>query len=278
MIRDHARLEKLAQKLQDRGANDIDALVTLCEVYWKLGRQEASVATYRTLLGFQPPQHDAAFDAIYLAGLMATGTCPTPIRRRDRLMHLVELLRETSALEGDVVECGCFQGLSSYTMCSFLRHWNPRFDGRGYHIFDSFQGLSEPTVDDDIPDDWENADNLRLMTQPGNFAASLEQVQGNLREFPGIAYHPGWIPLSFEGLPDAKYRFIHVDVDLYDPTLDAFNYFYPRLVPGGVITSDDYSWPGARTAIDEFCAERGIALAVTATNQAVIRRPAAPRA
>jgi len=33
-----------------------------------------------------------------------------------------------------------------------------------------------------------------------------------------------------------------------------------------------YSWPGARTAIDEFCAERELELQVTAHKQAVIRK------
>jgi len=272
MARDKARLERYARDLQERGTDDRDALATLCEVYWKLGQQEAAVATYRTLLRHEPPARDDAFDEIYLAGLLATGTCPTPTRRRDRLMHLTELLREATDVSGGVVECGCFQGLSSYVMCSYLKHWNPRFDGGGYHIFDSFQGLSEPTADDDIPDEWDNAANLRLMTQRGNFAASLQQVQVSLSAFSGITYHPGWIPLTFKSLPEARYRFVHVDVDLYDPTLDAFAYFYPRLSPGGIIASDDYSWPGARTAIDEFCAEHGIEMQVTASSQAVIRR------
>ena len=37
-----------------------------------------------------------------------------------------------------------------------------------------------------------------------------------------------------------------------------------------VVIRDDYGWPGARRAIDEFCAERGIALSVTKNEQAVI--------
>jgi hypothetical protein len=136
--------------------------------------------------------------------------------------------------------------------------------------------LSEPTADDDIPDGWNNAEGLRQMSRRGYFAASLETVCANLREFPGIRFHPGWIPLTFKGVSEASYRFVHVDVDLYDPTLDAFAYFYPRLSPGGAIVSDDYSWPGARMAIDEFCAEHNLELHVTASKQAVIRKTQAP--
>jgi predicted O-methyltransferase YrrM len=267
-----ARLEQFARKLEARGPDDRDAMVALCEVYWKLKRLDEAVSTYARLLRHEQPAQIDAFDEIYLEALLATGTCPTPARRRERLILLIELLRSTIGIPGEVVECGCFLGLSSYMMCSYLQRWDPSFDGSGYNIFDSFQGLSDPTEDDDIPPDWENAVNLQLMTQRGNFAASLERVERNLHKFPAITFHPGWIPLTFKHLPTANYRFVHVDVDLYDPTLDAFSYFYTKLSPGGVIVSDDYSWPGARRAIDEFCSERGIALQVTATNQAVIRK------
>ncbi len=83
-----------------------------------------------------------------------------------------------------------------------------------------------------------------------------------------IVYCKGWIPQSFEQHPEYVYRFVHVDVDLYQPTLESLNYFYPRLSAGGVILCDDYgfnSCPGGATqACVEFFAnksERIVALA-----------------
>jgi len=219
------------------------------------------------------PLADRSFDELYRDALLATGTNPIPLRRRIRVANLVQLLLDTPGRGETVAECGCYRGLTSYLMCRTLRVESPAFDGTGYHVFDSFEGLSEPTADDDIPDDWKGADRLRAMSQRGAFAAPLDTVRANLREFPGIAYHPGWIPLSFQKLPERRYRFVHVDVDLYDPTLDCLNYFYPRLVPGGRMVSDDYSWPGARTAIDEFCSEHGIVPALNEHGQAIIACP-----
>jgi hypothetical protein len=49
-----------------------------------------------------------------------------------------------------------------------------------------------------------------------------------------------------------------VDVDLFRPTRDALEFFYPRLVPEGTIVVDDYSWrnfPGARAGVDGFVSE-----------------------
>jgi len=48
---------------------------------------------------------------------------------------------------------------------------------------------------------------------------------------------------------------VHIDVDLYEPTRAAFEFFHPRMAPGGVMVCDDYgfaSCPGARKAVDEY--------------------------
>jgi hypothetical protein len=41
-------------------------------------------------------------------------------------------------------------------------------------------------------------------------------------------------------------------VDLYKTTLDALEFFYPRMNPGGVIMSHDYIRCGVKKAFDEF--------------------------
>ena len=267
-----ARLEQYVLALRGCEPTDRAARAELCRTLWDLGERTEALDIFKDLLRNEPAPADPAFDHIYLSGLLMTETCPTPIGRRNRLIQLVELLRLTSDVPGDVVECGCYRGLSSYMMCSYLKRWDERFDGTGYHLFDSFEGLSEPTLDDEVPDGWENEEALRLMTRRGNFAASRELVAANLRAFPRIAFHQGWIPLSFQGLPELHYRFVHIDVDLYDPTLDACNYFFSRLSPGGVMVSDDYSWPGARTAIEDFCADHTLEYEITPSKQAVIRK------
>ena len=54
-----------------------------------------------------------------------------------------------------------------------------------------------------------------------------------------------------------KFAFVHLDADLYQPTLAALRYFYPRMVAGGVIIIHDYNhnWDGARKAVNEFVTE-----------------------
>jgi O-methyltransferase len=245
----------------------------LIETLFDAGEQEESLSAFSHFARMLDPTGDEWFDGAYLSGLGRTGTRPTPFGRRHRFHGLVQQLRATAGIAGEVVECGCFRGLSSYLICSTLRRERPDFDGHGYHVFDSFQGLSEPAAEDRIPADAPDRQRLEDMAKAGRFAAAIEVIKSVLAEFPGVAYHPGWIPQTFEGLPDRQYRFVHVDVDLYEPTRAAFEYFYPRLAVGGRIASDDYNWPGCRKAIEEFCLGRSIAFQVTPENQAYVVRP-----
>lgn len=196
------------------------------------------------------------------------------MRRRDRFLLLVRQLERMLALQGLVAECGCYRGLSSYLMCNRLQRHDPGFTGAGYEIYDSFAGLSEPKAQDLMAPHPGAQAPLRANIQAGRFAAALDYVRRTLAAFPAIQYFAGWIPDSFPKTRDKPYRFVHVDVDLYQPTKDSFEHFWPRLIPGGVIVCDDYNWPGARRAVEEFCAAAGIRFEVTASHQAYFSRPA----
>jgi hypothetical protein len=257
---------------------------TLAELVWAYehliylrreeGRVMRAMRVFRQYLGDCAPACDPAYDQFYHDGLLATGTSPVPLRRRERYYSLVRLFRETLPLQGLVAECGCFRGLSSYLLCRLLKLADAGFDGRGYRIFDSFQGLSVPQPEDTIADSDPEAERLQSDSQPGRFAASLETVKASLSGFPNVEFFPGWIPEAFPSESETRYRFVHVDVDVYQPTRDSISYFYPRLVPGGMIVCDDYIWPGARKAIGDFCAHTGIKFTITPNQQACIVRSA----
>jgi len=107
----------------------------------------------------------------------------------------------------------------------------------------------------------------------------LDDVQQTMKEFPQVNIVQGWIPSVLQTLPEQRYRFIHIDVDIYQPTVDCFNYFYDKLNPGGVIVCDDFGpwpggiWAGCAPAIKECCEARNIPYAVMDSgNVAIIKR------
>jgi hypothetical protein len=160
-----------------------------------------------------------------------------------RKWMLWQLLRLTPGVEGDTAECGVFTGASSWLICAANRG-----RGRTHHLFDSFEGLSSPGAQDGSY--W----------QAGALAAGEQLVLDNLAPFAdSLAFHKGWIPDRFPDVADRTFSFVHVDVDLYQPTLDSIAFFYPRLAPGAILLCDDYACstcPGATEAIDGFLADK----------------------
>lgn len=205
---------------------------------------------------------DPDFEAWYEEGLKRSGTRPS-LLRKDKYYNLFSALGLVAGLrEGAVVECGAYRGHSSYLLCKILKAADPSFDGTGYHVFDSFEGLSTPIAEDKLG-----------AHVKGMLSAGLDVVQATLKDFPGIRYHRGWIPEIFKTLEEARYRFVHVDVDLVEPTVGAIEYFYPRLVPGGILVCDDYAsvkWPGTKGAVDVFCAKTGARKLALSTTQCII--------
>jgi O-methyltransferase len=221
---------------------------------------------------------DPLFQSFYTEGSKISGTPESQAiasfsKRQERFYNLVQLLTQTSSLEGILIECGCWKGLSSYIICNYLRQSQPSFKGEGFRVVDSFAGLSEPTPFDAITD-LTVAGKPQTSGQPaGAFAATLEEVKNTLADFPAITYFQGWIPPVLEMLPDAQYKFVHIDVDLYEPVHHSIVYFYPRLVNGGVIIFDDYGslyWPGAKKAVDDYCTAHQLSLFCLSTGQAIL--------
>jgi O-methyltransferase len=226
-----------------------------------------------TQLGFPQTAYetDEGFHLLYDRAQEKTQMLETdnPLRRQ-RQYVLMQLLQQCKIEQGDVVELGVWRGLSAYQIATHLMHASQ--EKTEFHIFDSFEGLSEITPVDKATHLIQDAEQIRK-----RYACSQDIVQANLAEFDFITYHKGWIPEGFERVQDRLFSFVHIDVDLYQPIRDSFLFFYPRLVPNGVMVLDDYGslgFPGAKLAIDECLQENGGAFFVKfpAGNAMVMRR------
>jgi O-methyltransferase len=173
------------------------------------------------------------------------GVGPYTLVSADRCYILISFARYASHLAGDFAECGVYRGGTALLLARVLQN---RPDKRLY-LFDSFQGLPKIT---EGKDQW---------FREGQFSgARVDAVEELLTDFRSTTeIRCGWIPQTFGGLEDNRYGFVHVDVDLYQSTLDCCNYFYPRLVSGGVLLFDEYGFAAARgekDAVDEFFADK----------------------
>lgn len=210
-------------------------------------------------------EQDEEFRRVYSAARLRCGDGPA-----DRHWNLKELLCSLKRLDGDTAECGVFTGLGSSVICHYASRL-PRDPGFRHRCFDSFTGLSAPG-----PEDRAQREDVRPWEQ-GWMSAPLNLVQENLAEWEFVSWHPGFIPVGFDGeAREARYAFVHLDVDLYQPTRDALEFFWPRMVPGGLIVCDDDGFltcPGVARAMDELGAASGQRPVRLASGQAFLRKP-----
>jgi O-methyltransferase len=192
------------------------------------------------------------FQALY------EGVAPHTIVSVERCYTLVSLAHYAKYLRGDFAECGVYKGGTALLLCRVLKN-----TGKILRLFDSFEGLPSP-----------NRERDNTYTE-GTFAInSVESVYRLLGDWQNmIEFRQGWIPDTFIGIEDHRYSFAHIDVDLYQSTLDCCEYFYPRLVPGGVLLFDDYGFPAARgekDAVDEFFADKPESPITLLSGQAIL--------
>jgi len=166
--------------------------------------------------------------------------------------------RAQSALDGVMAEVGVYQGCSA-------RLISEASAGRPLHLFDTFEGLPTPGA--------KEARHLRK----NQYSSGLDQVKTYLGDRPNIHFHRGLFPGTAAGLGDLRFSFVHLDVDLESSTRACLDFFYPRLVAGGVIMTHDYSYlDGVREAFRDFAKGRAMQLIELPTSQAILVG-AAPR-
>jgi O-methyltransferase len=154
-------------------------------------------------------------------------------------------------IAGDFVECGCARGGSAALIALTQKRLG---ENRALWLFDTFEGLPAPTLQDP---DYEIAN---LFT--GSCSGSLKRVEGLFQRFQVSEAVHLVKGLFQDTLPRAqvqKIALLHIDGDWYESVKVCLENLYDKVVPGGVIQFDDYGyWQGARKAVDEFIAARGI--------------------
>lgn len=144
-------------------------------------------------------------------------------------------------IPGCVAESGVFQG-------DFAKDINRVFGGKKLYLFDTFEGFDARDVEVD-------KQNLLSHENAGHFGiTSVDVVRAKLPHPENAVFRKGWFPETTVGV-DERFCFVNIDFDLYQPILAALEYFYPRMVDGGVILVHEYFseyWKGVKKAVDEF--------------------------
>lgn len=187
---------------------------------------------------------------------------------RLRMWALVQAMKYVTvkSIPGHFVECGVWKGGNLALMGRFL---DLNGGGRTVYGYDTFEGMSEPTlVDRDL---FGNSARDLMRQQMRNESESnihcyapLEKVKQNLEStkitsrvilVQGPVEHT--LPLGLQ-VPD-EIAVLRLDTDWYESTRIELEHLYPRLAIGGVLIIDDYGHhQGCRKAVDEYFAGQSI--------------------
>jgi O-methyltransferase len=167
--------------------------------------------------------------------------------KADMCYVVYQFCRHCLHANGDFAECGVYKGGSAFLIASMMS--KRLVEGRLLHLFDTFAGYPAAANADPSP------------VQEGSYGdTSLTKVKDYLKAFPFIAFHPGLIPETLEPVQDRRFAFVYIDVDLYQTTRDCLDFFYSRMVTGGVMLFGDYGFAlfadSEKRAVDEFFADK----------------------
>jgi hypothetical protein len=145
-------------------------------------------------------------------------------------------------IEGAVAEGGVYRG-------NFSCEINRVFPGKKLYLFDTFTGFDERDMEK------ESKNNFSKSREQNHFMETGEELVIKKLPYPEKAViKKGYFPETAAGLEE-RYCFVNLDFDLYQPILAGLEYFYPRMVSGGIILVHDYFsevYKGVKQAVYEF--------------------------
>jgi hypothetical protein len=140
-------------------------------------------------------------------------------------------------IPGPIVECGCFKGGMTAKLSVLCKEI-----GKQLIVFDTFSGLPHD-------EQWEVDGQMRYLKK-GMFAATLEQVEANVREYGEIDACEFVQGRFRDTIPahDCQPSLAYIDTDLVTATKNCIKYLWNR-VQGDKLFTHDFGYPVFVTAV-----------------------------
>ncbi|HQR08311.1 MAG TPA: TylF/MycF/NovP-related O-methyltransferase [Gemmatales bacterium] len=203
--------------------------------------------------------NDPQFQKAYAAG-KATGSWPNGDLRW-RVYVALWAARQAWNLSGDFVECGVhLGGLATAILTDVNWQQSP---SRHFYLLDTFNGFpadqrgvaAEVHRNDYLDDVW-------------------PQVQGHFSKFPAVKLIRGAIPQTLTHVTSQQVAYLSIDMNCAEPEVAALEYFWPRMVTGGIVLLDDYAFAEAyrrqKEAIDRWAKPLSLPILSLPTGQGLL--------
>ncbi|MCC8432209.1 TylF/MycF family methyltransferase [Reyranella aquatilis] len=180
-----------------------------------------------------------------------------------KFLSHVQIFNEVMDVPGHIVECGVFKGMSLLTFVKLIEVLCPADSLKRVIGFDTFEGFVNLAEKDGLPNEkrgkvvggWNSSDFLPTLqklveiTQRDSMVPRVKRVE-LVKGDASVS-----IPEYVKANPGIRISLLHLDMDLYEPTLAALRHLYPLVSPGGIVLLDEYGmdgFPGESAAFDDF--------------------------
>ncbi len=205
-------------------------------------QQDKEIGMGKTLFGFDVDQQWNYENGFYLT---------SHISRLAKMLAHYELYKSIVNLPGHIVECGVYKGASLVRFSTFREILESPYSRKiiGFDAFGKFPEQDSPD-DQKFVEKFEGeggygipVEGLKEVFKHKSFA-NYELVQGDISDT---------IPKYLSEHPELKIALLHVDVDVYKPSVVILNNLHERVVRGGLVVFDDFGTVAGETkAVDEF--------------------------
>jgi O-methyltransferase len=133
---------------------------------------------------------------------------------------------------GDLIEVGVWRGGTGAIIAAQSARLIPSAQ---VFLCDTFTGVVKTGAQDTIYEDGMHADTS---------AAIVKQLLDQLGLTNPVLLQGIFPEQTADRIQDRKFRFCHIDVDVYQSAKDVCEWLWPRLVSGGLVVFDDYGMRG----------------------------------
>lgn len=170
-------------------------------------------------------------------------------------------------LNGDFVDCGVNTGIFARAIIDYIDFGGT---GKTYYLMDTFEGLDKRYS---TPEEWNRAMNGVYMANGNDMYKRVQQTfEGH-----NVKIIKGPIPETLGLVDTESVAYLSIDMNCVQPEVDALNFFWDKLLPGGIILLDDYGYCNAymnqKKAHDAFAASKGVEILTLPTCQGIIMKP-----
>jgi len=171
-------------------------------------------------------------------------------------------------LDGDFVDCGVYTGIFPRAVINYTKF---ETTGKKYFLLDTFSGLDERYSTKE-----ELIRNTAMRYNNNDSEKLFQQVK---KTFEGFAVNiiKGAIPDTLAQVKADKVSYLSIDMNSVIPEVAALNFFWDKMVSGGVIILDDYGYADSHTeqrmAHIAFAKSKNVEILTLPTCQGLILKP-----